>query len=80
MINMKIFTFILGIISLFTCWEAPYCVACFMVLNAVILILKCDKSVICKLTAVFSIIALGLSIWNWDLNIGVKMLEMYYGA
>ena len=78
--KMKIFAFILSIISLFLWWEAPYCAACLIALNAAVLFFRYDKSVICRLTAIFSIIALGLSIWNRDLHVGLEMLKMYYGA
>ena len=75
---MKALAFILSFISLLLWWEAPYGVMWVMVLNAVILLLKYDKSVICKLTVVFSIIALGLSVWNWDFSVGMYIVEHFF--
>ena len=77
---MKALAFILSFISLLLWWEAPYSIACIMGINGILLFKTYDKSFIWILTTVFSLIALGLSIWNWDLHVGLKIVEMYKGV
>ena len=77
---MKALAFILSLISLLAWWELPYSIACLMGINGILLFKTYDKSFIWILTAVFSLIALGLSIWNWDLHVGMKIVEMYKGV
>ena len=77
---MKALAFILSFISLLLWWEAPYSIACIMGINGILLFKTYDKSFIWILTAVFSLIALSLSIWNWDLHVGLKIVEMYKGV
>ena len=77
---MKALAFILSLISLLVWWEMPYSIACVMGINCILLFKTYDKSFIWILTTVFSLIALGLSIWNWDLHVGLKIVEMYKGV
>ena len=77
---MKALAFILSLISLLLWWEMPYSIACLMGINGILLFKTYDKGFIWILTAVFSLIALGLSIWNWDLHVGMKIVEMYKGV
>ncbi len=74
---MKALAFILSLISLLVWWELPYSMACLMGINSIILFKTYDKSFIWIITAIFSLIALGLSIWNWDLHIGMYIVENY---
>ena len=74
---MKALAFILSLISLLVWWELPYSIACLMGINGILLFKTYDKSFIWIITAIFSLIALGLSIWNWDLHVGMKIVEMY---
>lgn len=77
---MKALSFVLALISIFLWWEMPHSVACVMAINGIILFKTYDKSFLWIITAVFSLIALGLSIWNWDLHVGLEIVEMYKGV
>ena len=74
---MKTLSFVFGLISILLWWEIPYSVAYLMAINAIILFKTYDKSFVWIMTAVISIIALGLAIWNWDLHAGMYIVENY---
>ena len=77
---MKVISFILSIISLLIWWEAPLLTVGIVAINAILLLKSYDKSLMCNATIGMCVIAAWLSIWNWDLHIGLKLVEMYYSA
>ena len=72
---MKIFSFILSIISLLIWWEAPILTIGLAAINAILSVKTYDKSFMCKSVIGMCIIAVGLAIWNWDFHVGMYIVE-----
>ncbi|MBO4898294.1 MAG: hypothetical protein J5590_08365 [Clostridia bacterium] len=74
---MRILSIVLGIISLLIWWEAPLLTIGITVINAVLLFKCYDKSRILKAVIGMGIVSLCLAVWNYDLHVGIALIEMY---
>lgn len=74
---MKTLTTIFTTISVLTWWHVPIDAMIFSLINIVILLLKRSFETHYKVVLVISLIAIGLSLWNWDLHIGMDIIEKY---
>lgn len=77
MVDMKTLTTIFTTISVLTWWHVPIDAVIFSLINIIILLLKRSSETHYKVVLVISLIAIGLSIWNWDLHIGMGIIEKY---
>ena len=48
--------------------------------NGFVIYKNYDKSFCYKIIIVLSVIVVLLSLWNWDLHIGTRILDWYYGV
>ena len=74
---MKTLTTIFTTIAVLTWWHVPIDAMIFSLINIIILLLKRSSETHYKVVLVISLIAIGLSIWNWDLHIGMGIIEKY---
>ena len=74
---MKVTSFILGVISLLIWWEAPLLTVGIVTINAILLLKSYDKSLMCNVVIGMCVIAVGLSIWNWDLHVGMYIIKRF---
>jgi len=77
MVDMKTLTTIFTTISVLTWWHVPILAMMFSLINIISLLLKRSSETHYKVVLVISLIAIGLSIWNWDLHIGMGIIEKY---
>ena len=77
MVDMKTLTTIFTTISVLTWWHVPIASMMFSLINIIILLLKRSSETHYKVVLVISLIAIGLSLWNWDLHIGMGIFEKY---
>ena len=75
--NFKTLTTIFSTISVLTWWHVPIDAVIFSLINIIILLLKRSQEIHYKVVLVISLIAIGLSLWNWDLHIGMGIIEKY---
>ena len=74
---MKTLTTIFTTIAVLTWWHVPIDAMIFYLINIIILLLKRTSETHYKVILVISLIAIGLSLWNWDLHIGMGIIEKY---
>ena len=74
---MKTLTTIFTTIAVLTWWHVPIDAMIFSLINIIILLLKRTSETHYKVILVISLIAIGLSLWNWDLHIGMDIIEKY---
>ena len=74
---MKTLTTIFTTIAVLTWWHVPIDAMIFSLINIIILLLKKPSETHYKVILVISLIAIGLSLWNWDLHIGMGIIEKY---
>lgn len=76
-INYKTSTTVFTTISVLTWWHVPIDAVIFSLINIIILLLKRDSGTHYKVVLVISLMVIGLSLWNWDLHIGIGIIEKY---
>ena len=74
---MKTLTTIFTTVSVLTWWHVPIDAVIFSLINIIIILLKRLNEIHYKIVLVISLIAIGLSAWNWDLHIGMSIIEKY---
>ena len=74
---MKTLTTIFTTIAVLTWWHVQIDAMIFYLINIIILLLKRTSETHYKVILVISLIAIGLSLWNWDLHIGMGIIEKY---
>ena len=74
---MKTLTTIFTTISVLTWWHVPIIAMMFSLINIIILLLKRSSETHYKVVLIISLIVIGLSLWNWDLHIGMGIIEKY---
>ena len=77
MVDMKTLTTIFATISVLTWWHVPIIAMMFSLINIIILLLKRSSETHYKVVLIISLIVIGLSLWNWDLHIGMGIIEKY---
>ena len=77
MVDMKTLTTIFATISVLTWWHVPIIAMMFSLINIIILLLKRSFETHYKVVLIISLIVIGLSLWNWDLHIGMGIIEKY---
>jgi len=77
MVDMKTLTTIFTTISVLTWWHVPIIAMMFSLINIIILLLKRSSETHYKVVLIISLIVIGLSLWNWDLHIGMGIIEKY---
>lgn len=77
MVDMKTLTTIFTTISVLTWWHVPIVAMLFSLINIIILLLKSSYETHYMVMLVINIMAIGLSLWNWDLRIGMGIIEKY---
>ena len=77
MVDMKTLTIIFTTISVLTWWHVPIIAMMFSLINIIILLLKRSFETHYKVVLIISLIVIGLSLWNWDLHIGMGIIEKY---
>jgi len=76
-VNYKTLTTIFTTISVLTWWHVPIVAMIFSLINVLILIWEKSSKPHYKIVALITLIIIGLSIWNWDLHIGMNIFEKY---
>lgn len=74
---MKTLTTIFTTVSVLTWWHIPIDAVIFSLINIIIILLKRLNETHYKIVLVISLIAIGLSAWNWDLHVGMSIIEKY---
>lgn len=77
--SIKKLSLVLCIVSLLIWWEIPAVTLILAIINGILIYKKYDGSVLCKVNIGLCILCLLLAIWNWDLHIGMQLLEWYNG-
>lgn len=77
MVDMKTLTTIFTTISVLTWWHVPIVAMLFSLINIIILLLKRSSETQYKVVLVISLMTIVLSLWNWDLHIGMGIIEKY---
>jgi len=77
MVDMKTLTTIFATISVLTWWHVPIIAMMFSLINIIILLLKRSFETHYKVVLIISLIVIGLTLWNWDLHIGMGIIEKY---
>ena len=77
MVDMKTLTTIFTTISVLTWWHVPIIAMMFSLINIIILLLKRSSETHYKVVLIISLIVIGLTLWNWDLHIGMGIIEKY---
>lgn len=68
-----------NIISLLYWWEIPSLILFLCILNGIAIYDNYNKSALLKLNIALCVAAAVLSVLNWDLEIGTKLLRAYRG-
>lgn len=74
---MKTLTTIFTTVAVLTWWHVPIDAVIFSLINIIIILLKRPNETHYKIVLVISLFAIGLSAWNWDLHIGMGIIEKY---
>ncbi len=74
---MKTLTTIFTTISVLTWWHIPVVAMIFSLINTLILIWIKFSETHYKVVFAITVLIVCLSVWNWDLHIGVDMIEKY---
>ena len=69
----------INIIALLIWWEIPIAVIILSLINGFIICKNYDRSVFFKVNIVLSLMVIGLAGLNWDLHVGLRLLEWYNG-
>lgn len=77
--KVKAISLTINIISLLIWWEIPIAVIILFLINGFIICKNYDRSVFFKVNIVLSLMVIGLAGLNWDLHIGLRLLEWYNG-
>ena len=77
--KIKVISLMISIISLLIWWEFPIMVIILSIINGFIICENYDKSVFFRINMFLSLIGVGLAGLNWDLHIGLRLLEWYNG-
>lgn len=72
---MRVVSLILSIISLLVWWEIPMAVIILSAANGFIICKGYDSSSFFKINIALCVLGVCLAVWNYDLRIGLKMLE-----
>jgi len=71
----KMISLVLVLAGLLLWWEIPMlCITC-VIFNVFLMIKNYEKGMFYNLIIVMSFIVLILCIWNWDLHVGIYILE-----
>lgn len=76
-INYKTLTTVFTTISVLTWWHVPIDAVIFSLINIIIILIKRSYNTHYKVVLIISLITIGLSIWNWDMHIGMRVIEKY---
>lgn len=76
-VNYKTLTTIFTTISVLTWWHIPIVAIVFSLINIIILLLKRSTETHYRVVLVITTMVIGLSLWNWDLHIGMSIIEKY---
>ena len=77
--KIKVISLIISITSLLIWWEIPIAVIILSVINGFIICKNYDESIFDRVNIVLSLICAGLAGLNWNLHIGLRLLEWYNG-
>lgn len=76
---MKKLCLILCIAALLIWWEAPAAAAALIIASAVIVLKNYDGSVLYKVIIGMEFAGFMLAVWNWDLDVGLCLVEKFTG-
>lgn len=79
MMKTKIISLLLSLISILIWWEIPIVVIILSAVNGFIICKNYDGSIFFKINIALSLMCIGLAGLNWDLHIGLRLLEWYNG-
>ena len=74
---MKILSVLLTLFSGLLWWEIPVFCLLFSIVCIAIVIYKKEWTFWYKIVTVISVIVILLCIWNWDLHVGISILEYF---
>ena len=77
--KMKVISLIINIISLLIWWEIPIAVIIISLINGLIICINYDRSIFFKVNTALSFMSISLAVMNWDLHIGLRLLEWFNG-
>lgn len=77
--KIKIISLVISIISLLIWWEFPIAVIILAAINGVIICKNYDGGIFFRVNIALSLIGVCLACLNWDLHIGLKLLDRYNG-
>lgn len=73
--KIKMISLVSALIGMLLWWEIPaLCIIC-VIFNVFLIIKHYEKGMFYNLIIVMSFIVLILCIWNWDLHVGISVLE-----
>ncbi len=74
---MKILITVFTVISMLLWWEIPLLCFILSATNILIPLIKGEWTLYYKIMAGISVIAIVLCGWNWDLNVGMRIIEWF---
>lgn len=74
---MKTLSTIFTTTAVLTWWHIPIVAVIFSLLNIIILLTKRDFKTHYKVVIIITAVVICLSIWNWDMHIGMSIIEKY---
>ncbi len=77
--KIKVISLVISIISLLIWWEFPSAVIILVLINGLIICGNYDGGIFFRINVVLSLIGAGLAGLNWNLHIGLKLLDWYNG-
>ena len=77
---MKIILLLLTIFATTLWWEIPSLCLILSLFAICLMIFKKVGGIFFKIILIISIITIALSIWNWDLHVGMNVLELAYSV
>lgn len=77
--KVKAISLTINIIALLIWWEIPIAVIILSLINGFIICKNYDGSVFFKVNIALSLVVIGLAGLNWDLHVGLRLLEWYNG-
>lgn len=77
--KIKVISLIISITSLLIWWEIPIAVIILSVINGFIICKNYDGSIFFKINIALSLMGAGIACLNWDLHIGLRLLDWYNG-
>lgn len=77
--KIKVISLVISIISLLIWWEFPIAVIILAAINVVIICKNYDGGIFFRVNIALYLIGVCLACLNWDLHIGLKLLDRYNG-